>query len=93
MVRAGESLPGAVTEAACFPEEVVEAVQNADASGRLDTEMQRVAAVFQDRFTSGLDALAAWFPRLIYLAVMVFVAIKIIEVAKGYLGTVEQMLQ
>jgi len=93
MVRAGESLPVALAEAACFPEEIVEAVQNADASGRLDTEMQRVAAVFQNRFTSGLDALAAWVPRLIYLAVMAFVAVKIIEVAKGYLGTVEQLLQ
>lgn len=93
MVRGGESLPVAVREAACFPEDIVEAVQNADANGRLDTEMQRVAAVFQDRFTSGLDALAAWIPRLIYLAIMVFIAIKIIDIAQGYLGTVEQLLQ
>jgi len=93
MVRSGESLPVAVAEAGCFPDEIVEAVQNADASGRLDTEMQRVSAVFQDRFTSGLEALAAWFPRLVYIGVMVFVAIKIFEVAKSYLGNVEQLLQ
>lgn len=93
MVRAGEPLPTAVSEAACFPEEICEAVQTAEANGRLDTEMIRVAAVFQERFTSKLDALAAWLPRLIYLGVVIFVAIKIIDVAKGYFATLEQLLQ
>ncbi len=93
MVRSGEPLPIAVTEAGCFPEEIQEAVQTAEANGRLDAEMVRVAAVFQERFTSRLDALAAWFPRIIYIAVVIFVAFKIIEVAKGYFATVEQLLQ
>ncbi len=93
MVRSGEPLPIAVTEAGCFPEEIEETVQTAEANGRLDAEMVRVAAVFQERFTSRLEAFAAWFPRVLYIAVVIFVAFKFIEVAKGYFATVEQLLQ
>lgn len=91
-VRAGEPLGTAVTGAGCFPEEICEAMHTADSSGRLDVEMMRVGAFYQEQFISRLDTLASWLPRLFYLAVVIFIALKILEVARGYYSTINQML-
>lgn len=92
-VRSGESLEEAVNDAGCFPEGIRDAVTTAESSGRLDAELTRVAAVYQEAFTTKLDSLAVWIPRLIYLAVILLIAVKIIGVAQGYFAGFSEILE
>jgi type II secretory pathway component PulF len=92
-VRGGDSLEAAVNDAGCFPEGIRDAVTSAESTGRLDTELSRVAAIYQESFATKLEALAVWIPRFIYLAVILLLAFKIIEVAQGYFAGFSQVLE
>lgn len=91
-VRAGEQLGEAVDETGAFPDLIATGIATGEHSGRLDDEMDRLGARYDELLSERLDALAAWIPRIVYFVILIFVGWKIIEFYLGYIGLINGLL-
>lgn len=92
-VRGGDTLANAVTDSGVFPERFCDAIHTAETNGRLDLELQRVAAQYQEIFRNRLDQFAEWVPRIIYFMVVLGIAYRIVTIYLGYLQSVQDLLE
>ena len=89
-IRNGSRFAEAVRQSNAFPPDLERALQVAEASGRLDEETSRWADIYQDRFFRRIDALGAWLPRLLFLAIMLIIGASLIFT---YLRSYAQVFQ
>ena len=75
-----------------FDPMVVQGIMVGEESGQLDRELQRLAAEQRAKAFSRLEALADWLPRLLYLAILLYLGWKIIDFYRGYLGQVQSLI-
>jgi type IV pilus assembly protein PilC len=74
-----------------FPEAMLRDLTVAEQTGRLDEELDRLAEEHRRAALSTLDLLAEWGPRLIYLAVVVYIGFRIVDFYAGYMRTIEDL--
>lgn len=77
-VRSGMPLAQAVVGHPGLPSEIQRAIQVGDHSGRLDEECARAAETLEARTILMLDVLSEWLPRLLYVAVSLYIGWRII---------------
>lgn len=92
-VRGGQSLADAIAGSPGLPEEIERAIQVGDHSGRLDEECQKAAEALIAKSMALLNALAEWFPRILYIGVLLYVAYRIISVMMGIGGEMNKLLE
>ena len=61
-------------------------------TGELDAELKRLAAEYQADGLARLDALAEWLPRLLYIAVVIYVGYGVVTFYKSYLDQAMSLL-
>lgn len=83
-IQGGNALGAAVIQTKAFPEAIDQAFQVGERSGRLDEEMQRQAKRYNEQFRARLEMLSFWLPKLIYIAIAVALACKIVAFYAGY---------
>lgn len=91
-IKGGSGFAEALNGGGVFPEDLERAFRIAEASGRLDEEMARWAGIYSERFFASLEAVSAWFPRLLYLAVCVGVGLQILALANQISGEFEKAI-
>jgi len=91
-IKGGSGFAEALNGGGVFPEDLERAFRVAEASGRLDEEMARWAGIYRERFFASIDAVSAWFPRLLYLAVLVGVGLQILALANQISGEFEKAI-
>jgi type II secretory pathway component PulF len=91
-IRAGAKAGPLLAWGDAFDPAVVQGILTGEECGRLDRELQRLAAEQRARAFTRLEALAEWLPRLVYLAVVGYVGWTIVRLYQGYLNTVQSLI-
>ncbi len=91
-VRGGEALGDAIDQTDAFPDLINRAIETGEQSGRLDDEMERLGARYEELLKERLESLAAWLPKLVYIVIAVCVGWWIVQFYLGYLGQVNALL-
>jgi type II secretory pathway component PulF len=60
-------------------------------SGQLDENLERLRDYYQAEGTRKLELLAQWTPRIVYLAIMLAIAYKVIQFWVGYFGRISEI--
>lgn len=92
-VQGGYGLGAAVIRTKAFPEAIDQAFQIGETSGRLDEEMRRQAVTYNEQFQTRLNVLSFWLPQMIYVAIVISMAYRIVEFFKGYYGEMNSLIQ
>jgi len=87
-VRNGSPAGPLLAASGAFPEPMTRAVCVGEQTGKLDEELTRVAAEYQAEAFSRLETMAEWVPRLILIAVMVYVGYGIVTFYRDYYANV-----
>jgi type II secretory pathway component PulF len=74
-----------------FPEETIRGISVGEETGKLDEELNRLAAEHQRAGIAALDTLAEWLPRMIYLATCIYIGYRVVMWYGGYLQQIQQL--
>ena len=73
-------------EARFFPDLFKMSYATGELSGKVDENLQRLIQVYAEEGSIKLQAFSAWFPRLIYLIIVLVAAYRILSFYSGYFG-------
>ncbi len=73
-------------EARFFPDLFKMSYATGELSGKVDENLQRLIQVYAEEGSMKLQAFSAWFPRLIYLIIVLVAAYRILSFYSGYFG-------
>ena len=92
-MRNGARVGEAFAAAGSLPGELIEGLLVGEESGQLDKTLLRLAEGYQADAIAALQALAEWLPRLIYLAIVGYMAFMIVRVlSQVWLGPINKLL-
>ena len=74
-----------------LPEEVVQGFIVGEETGRLDQTLSQFADEYHKEAIKRIDVAAEWIPRLIYIGIMFYIAWRIIEWYRTYLGQIDSL--
>ncbi len=77
-VRAGGQVGPALEKTHAFPTPFVRAFAVGEQTGELDRELVSIGGKYRDSALRGLEAVAEWVPRLIYIGIMLYVGWRIV---------------
>lgn len=88
-VLSGETPAEEVSASPQFPELFANLYHTGEVSGQLDETLRRLQTYYQEEGTRKLHALAQWTPRVIYFAVMLMIAYRVIQFWTGYFQQIQ----
>jgi len=88
----GGALGPTFLSCAAFPPAFARSYATAEESGGLDKDLARWSAVYQDEAARSVKTASALLSKLLYFAVLLFVAWTVIRAYSGYLGEMEEIL-
>ncbi len=91
-VRGGAQVGGLLAASGAFPEPMILSFCVGEETGELDAELKRLAAEYQADGLARIDTLAEWLPRLLYLAVLLYIGYGVVTASKGYLDQAMQLM-
>lgn len=92
-VRNGEKVGIALDATRVFPETFTRAFLVGEETGRLDQELRRLSAEYRAAALRGLDILAEWGPRLLYIGVAIYVGYMVVSWYAGYVKSINDVLK
>lgn len=84
--RNGEPASHSLRASGALPADVIALWRNGEQTGGLDATFGRLAARFAESFNARLQAIATWFPRVIYFAVAADLVVQILRLGSAYAG-------
>ena len=75
-----------------FPDPFVRAFAVGEQTGELDRELLRIGGKYRDAALRGMEAVAEWVPRLIYIGIMLYVGWRIVSAYAGRMKDIQNML-
>ena len=91
-VRAGEKVGPALAACGAFPQPFTRAFTVGEETGQLDQEMRRISEESRASALRTLDIVAEWIPRLIYVAILIAIAVRIVTLYQGQMRELEGIL-
>jgi type II secretory pathway component PulF len=91
-VRAGGKAGAALIATGAFPEPFASAFTVGEETGGLDQELRRLSDEYRSAALRGLETLADWAPRIVYLAILIYLACQIIGVFQGSMRDFRNLL-
>jgi general secretion pathway protein F/type IV pilus assembly protein PilC len=92
-VLAGQTPAEALRQSPEFPEHFANLYHTGEITGQLDDTLLRLRAYYQEEGTRKLRALAEWTPKLIYLAIALMIAWRVVSFWAGYYGQLSDVLK
>lgn len=86
-IEGGGDFASSIRVAHAFPVSFENAMETAEHAGALDEEFSRWAVAETQLAAAAQDRAAEWLPRIFYLAVVLYVATRVIGVMGGYYGS------
>ncbi len=77
---------------ALWPAEWIAAMEVAYESGEEDTILRRLGTAARESYVRAVKAAGVVFARLMYLAVSLYIVYQIIQLAKGYVGVINEAI-
>ncbi len=85
----GGRTPGELLEdSSWFPDVFVGLYTSGEVSGRIDQNLERLRVHYQEEGFAKLSLFAAWFPRMIYFGIVLYIAYTILSFYGGYYNSV-----
>ncbi len=91
-IRSGGGLAESLRATGDFPHDLERALQVAETSGRLETEVARWEGIYRERLFLRIEALGTWLPRALYLLVVALVVLRMFELVSQVAGVYSQAL-
>lgn len=91
-VAAGDRLAASMRRTGAFPKVFMQSVATAEETGTLDREMERWAVAEAELAARSQDQLARWLPWIIYVAIMLYVASRILSMVYNIYAPVLKMM-
>jgi type II secretory pathway component PulF len=91
MLEAGKTPAELVTESRHFPDLFSSQYAAGEVSGQLDENLERLRDYYQAEGSRKLELLAQWTPRIVYFAIMLGIAYKVIQFWVGYFGRISEI--
>lgn len=91
-VRNGAQVGPLLAASGAFPEPMMRAFCVGEQTGELDQELTRLAAEYQAEGLTRLDTAAEWVPRLLYIAILIYIGYTIVMMYKAYLDGVGKIM-
>jgi len=88
-LRAGQTPAELVRASRRFPDLFANLYSSGEIGGKLDESLRHLHRLYQEEGTRKLHAFAQWLPRLIYLAIVLLIAYRIIQFWSGYFQQVQ----
>ena len=82
-VAEGQPIAASLRDAGGFPKLFVDSLDTAEEAGALDHEMARWAELEAAQAGESMDRVAAWLPKLLYAAIALYIAWRIISMITG----------
>jgi type IV pilus assembly protein PilC len=92
-VRQGAQVGPLLAASGAFPEPMTRAMCVGEQTGELDQELARMTTEYRDEALARLETASEWVPRLIYVAILLYVGYSIITLYMGYISTLGQLLE
>ncbi|MEP6668991.1 MAG: type II secretion system F family protein [Chthoniobacter sp.] len=77
-IRAGSQVGPLLAASDAFPTDLTQALIVGEETGSLDDELRRMAREFRDRALSALERFADWLPKVIYVAIVMYLGWKML---------------
>jgi type II secretory pathway component PulF len=87
-LEAGRTPSEMVSESRQFPEVFANLYHSGEISGELDQSLRRLRDYYQDEGSRKMRFVSQWVPKMIYLAIMLFAAYKIVTFYMGYFSEI-----
>jgi type IV pilus assembly protein PilC len=87
----GELPSEAIAAQRVYPELFVSSYRTGEISGQLDDALRRLYRHYMEAATTGLQRLATWIPKFIYLGVAIAIGYQIIKFWSGYFEQINQL--
>lgn len=91
-VLAGVTPAEALSQSPEFPRHFSNLYHTGEITGKLDETLNRLRVYYQEEGTRKLRALAKWTPRLVYLAIALMIAWRVVSFWMGYYGQLSDVL-
>jgi type IV pilus assembly protein PilC len=88
----GMSLSEAFVAQGSIPQTLERAIEVGEHTGRLDEETIRAAEIFKTRTLQRLESFGEWTPKILYIAIVLYVGWQIISMATGVNASIESTL-
>jgi type II secretory pathway component PulF len=88
-VRSGAQVGPLLAVSGAFTEELVHSLIVGEETGRLDQELRRLAEDLRNEAVGTLETFSEWMPKLIYVAIMLYLAYSIVT---GYMGILQRTM-
>ena len=85
-LRAGQTPAETVSASRQFPEFFANLYSTGEVAGQLDDALRRLRAFYEEEATRKLQAVVEWVPKIVYLAVALMIAYKVIHFYAGLYG-------
>jgi type II secretory pathway component PulF len=82
-----------LAESKRFPELFKNMYSTGEISGTIDDSLMRLHRLHQERGTSQFRIIADWLPKIVYFAIVIYVAYSIVNFYLGYYGRLGDILQ
>lgn len=89
-VRAGAQVGPLLAASGAFPAEVIQSFIVGEETGGLDKELKRLADELRNQALGTLETLSEWVPKLIYIAIVLYFAVRIVRFYADYMRMVLQ---
>ena len=91
LLAAGRTPAELVNDSQQFPALFAGQYAAGEVSGQLDENLERLRDYYQAEGSRKLEMLAQWTPRIVYLAIVLAIAYKIIQFWSGYFGRISEI--
>ncbi len=91
-VRAGGQVGPALEKTRAFPESFVRTFAVGEQTGELDAELLRTSTQYRTAGLRGIEAVAEWVPRLIYIGIMGYIGWSIVSAYAGRMKEIQGLL-
>ena len=91
-VRSGGQVGPALEKTRAFPEPFIRAFAIGEQTGELDRELRQIGENYRDSAMRRLEMIAEWIPRLIYIAILGYVASRIVGTYAGHMRDIQKAM-
>ncbi|MCI0744472.1 MAG: type II secretion system F family protein [Verrucomicrobia subdivision 3 bacterium] len=92
-IEEGRTPSELVSETRYFPELFANMYHSGEISGTVDDSLQRLHKLYQENGIAQFRAVASWVPKIIYLAIVIMIAVRVVSFYIGYFGKIGEVMQ
>lgn len=92
-VRSGGQVGTALAQTGTFPEPFLRAFAVGEETGELDRELQRIGETYRTAALRQLEMITEWGPRILYIAIMVYIGWWVVSFYMGRMREMQELLQ